>query len=254
MRRKNKLNRNLASYIRNLLLYTPFISQKDDSLLFDLLHCLARASVLHGRNSSKNTSMHPVLKSALEPLAQRMAAVSQEEAQIPPQPGQGRWSAQEIIEHLILTYRLTSESVGRHLKSGRVPHNRRNLLEFFVRMQTIGLGMMPDGIPAIRAFRPTHYRPEEGPAIAARFLDEAEEMDKLLVAARKKFGIQACGEHPFFGVMRVDEWRRYHAVHAGHHRPQLDAAIRYAKSQKTAAEPAVDLTPRLSSAERAAGR
>jgi len=175
--------------------------------------------------------MHPVLKSALEPLAEEIAVLSLEEAQIPPMPGSERWCAQQIMEHLILTYRITSESVCRQLKIGQVPPNRRNLLEFLLRMQTIGLGYMPDGIPAIRAVRPNEFIPQGGPAIAARFLNAAEEMDKLLVDARRKFGIQACGEHPFFGVMRVDEFRRYHAVHAAHHEKQLRNAIRYAKGQ-----------------------
>jgi hypothetical protein len=34
-------------------------------------------------------------------------------------------------------------------------------------------------------------------------------------------------------VLRVDEWRRYHAIHAEHHAGQLDNAIRYALSVKT---------------------
>jgi hypothetical protein len=182
--------------------------------------------------------MHPVLKSALEPLAEQVATLTVDEAQIPPLPGQGRWCAQQILEHLILTYRLTSESVRRQLKSGRVPRNRRNLLEFLLRVQTIGLGYMPHGVPSIRAFRPGEYTPENGPAIVARFLEAAEEMDQLLVAARRKFGIQACGEHPFFGVMRVDEWRRYHAVHAAHHVDQLRHAIRYSKGMTAAPEAA----------------
>ncbi len=186
----------------------------------------------------KQTYMHPVLMSALEPLAEQVATMSLQEAQVPPLPGQGRWCAQQIIEHLILTYELTSSSVSRQLKSGRVPKNRRNLLEFLLRVQTLGLGYMPDGIPAIRAFRPTQFTPEDGPTIAARFLDKAEEMDRLLVAARRKFGIQACGEHPFFGVMRVDEWRRYHAIHAAHHAAQLRSAIRYARSLKAVPEEA----------------
>jgi hypothetical protein len=180
--------------------------------------------------------MHPVLKSALEPLAEQVATLTAEEAQIAPLPGQGRWCAQQILEHLILTYRLTSESVCRQLKNGRVPRNRRNLLEFMLRVQTIGLGFMPNGVPSIRAFRPGEYAPENGPAIAARFLEAAEEMDQRLVAARRKFGIQACGEHPFFGVMRVDEWRRYHAVHAAHHVDQLRHAIRYARGVAAAPE------------------
>jgi hypothetical protein len=175
--------------------------------------------------------MHPVLKSALEPLAEQIAVLSLEEAQVPPLPGQGRWCAQQILEHLILTYRETADSVNRQLRTGRVPKNRRKLLEFFLRVQTIGLGYMPRGIPAIHAVRPVKYTPEAGEAVAARFLQAAEEMDQVLVAARKKFGIQACGVHPLFGVMRVDEWRRYHAVHARHHGSQLRATIRQAKAQ-----------------------
>jgi hypothetical protein len=178
--------------------------------------------------------MHPVLKSALEPIAKLIADVTLEEAQIPPLPGHGRWCAQEVVEHLILTYQLTSDTLGQQLKSGRVPKNRRNLLEFTLRLQTLGLGYMPKGVPSIGAFRPTDFTPESGTEIARRFLEAAESMDALLVASRKKFGIEVCGQHPFFGVLRVDEWRRYHAVHAKHHMAQLREAIRYARSVKTA--------------------
>ncbi|WP_263358206.1 DUF1569 domain-containing protein [Acidicapsa ligni] len=174
--------------------------------------------------------MHPVLKSALQPLATQIATVSKEEAQAHPLPGQDRWSPQQIIEHLILTYKLTSNSVSRQLESGRVVKNHRRLLKFLLRAQTLGLGYMPRGVPAMLAVRPLEYTPEAGPAIAARFLAAAEEMDSLLVAGRKKFGIQACGEHPFFGVMRIDEWRRYHAIHARHHASQLHKAIQNARS------------------------
>jgi len=175
--------------------------------------------------------MHPVLKSALEPLAEQIVPLSLEEAQIPPTPGQGRWCAQQILEHLILSYRMTSSELCRQIKNGRVPKNRRNLLEFLLRLQTVGLGFMPSGIPAIKSLRPVNYEPQAGAAVAARFLQTAEEMDALLVTCRKTFGIQACGEHPFFGIMRVDEWRRYHAVHAKHHLPQLRDAIRFVKRQ-----------------------
>jgi hypothetical protein len=178
--------------------------------------------------------MHPVLKSALEPLAEQIASASLEEAQLPPAPGQDRWCAQQIIEHLILTYEMTSDVVARQLKTGRIPRNRRNALEFFLRVQTLALGHMPNGVPAMRAVRPTDFTPQSGAKLAERFRAAAEAMDVLLVEARKKFGIQVCGEHPSFGVMRVDEWRRYHAVHARHHLPQLENAIRYARAQKTA--------------------
>jgi hypothetical protein len=164
-----------------------------------------------------------------------MESVTLEEAQAPPLPGQGRWCAQQVMEHLILTYELTSSVVSRQLKSGRVSKHRRSILEFILRVQTIGLGYMPAGVPAIRAVKPEEYRPQSGSEIAKRFLHAAEEMDAQLVAARKKFGIEICGEHPMFGVMRVDEWRRYHAIHARHHWKQLRHAIRHARLPKPTA-------------------
>jgi hypothetical protein len=176
--------------------------------------------------------MHPVLTSALEPLAEQIAVVSAEEAQIPPLPGLERWSAQQIMEHLILSYQMTSTAVSRQLKTGRIPKNRRNLLEFLLRMQTIGFGFMPEGVRSIRAMRPSEFRIASGAEIANRFMQTAEEMDGYLVEARRRFGIQACGEHPMYGVMRVDEWRRYHAIHARHHSAQLRNTIRYAKTHK----------------------
>jgi hypothetical protein len=176
--------------------------------------------------------MHPVLKVALDPLAEKISELSLEEAQVQPLPGQERWCSQQIIEHLILTYELTSESLERQLQSGRVMRNRRGILEFLLRVQTLGFGYIPNGVPSMRATRPLRFVPEPGPEIASRFLAAAEAMDVLLVASRRKFGIQTCGEHPFFGVMRVDEWRRYHALHARHHLKQLVQAARYAQSVK----------------------
>jgi hypothetical protein len=198
-------------------------------------HLLAReieAESSRPREMATQGFMHPVLKISLEPLGAMIEDLTQEEAQIAPLPGQGRWSAQQVIEHLILTYKLTSDTVGRHLKSGRAARKGRRLLLSFLRLQTIGLGRMPRGVPAIHAVRPERVTPMDGPALRGRFLEAVEEMDELLGAARKKFGIQPCGEHPFYGGLRVDEWRRYHAVHARHHRKQLEEAIRNARSGK----------------------
>lgn len=178
--------------------------------------------------------MHPVLKISLEPLADAIESLTMEEAQVSPPPGQAQWSAQQVIEHLILTYKLTSGTVGKHLKSGRAASKGRNPLLSILRLQAIGLGRMPRGVPAIHALRPDHVTPMDGPALRERFLAAAEEMDLQLVAARKKFGIQPCGEHPFYGGLRVDEWRRYHSIHAQHHRKQLEGAVRFARSAKAA--------------------
>lgn len=153
-----------------------------------------------------------------------------EEAQTVPLPGPGRWCAQQVVEHLMLTYKMTVDTVSRHLKSGRAPKKGRGPMLTLLRLQVFGLGRMPSGIPTVHAARPKEFTPMNGTVLRERFLAAAEEMDALLVEARRKFGIQACGEHWFYGGLRVDEWRRYHAVHARHHTRQLRLAIEQAKN------------------------
>lgn len=182
--------------------------------------------------------MHPVLKNEIHQLADEARSLTLEEADTHPLPGQGRWSAQQVLEHLILTYKLTIEEVRRTMAQGRPPKRRRGPLEIFLRLQTIGLGYMPQGIPATIRVKPRHYEPQAGPELTQRFLAAAEEMDTVLQEARRKFGIQACGEHPFYGPLRVDEWRRYHSVHARHHVGQLRQAIKFARSPKPEAKTA----------------
>jgi hypothetical protein len=178
--------------------------------------------------------MHPVLKSAIEPLAAQIAATTVAEAQVEPLPGKERWSPQEIVEHLILSFEQTSASVTKQLKAGRPPKNHRSLLEFVLRVHTVGLGRMPRGITSLIATRPSWTEQLSGAELARRFVAAAEEMDRTLVTARKRFGVQACGEHPFYGVLRVDEWRRYHSIHVKHHAKQLRQAIQFAKTHLAA--------------------
>jgi hypothetical protein len=52
---------------------------------------------------------------------------------------------------------------------------------------------------------------------------EAERMDRTLRACRERFGIQPIASHRFFGPLRVDQWRRFHAIHVRHHARQVRA-------------------------------
>jgi len=176
--------------------------------------------------------MHPVLKVSLEPLSRTLEGLTMEEAQIEPQPGKGRWCAQQVVEHLILTYGMTVKAVSRHLKSNRAAKKDRGPIISLLRMHDISLGRMPSGVPAVREARPKEFTPMDGLTLGERLFATAEEMDRVLVQARRKFGVEPCGEHWFYGGLRVDEWRRYHAVHARHHVKQLKAAIQYARLEK----------------------
>ena len=46
-------------------------------------------------------------------------------------------------------------------------------------------------------------------------------MDIALDRCRRKFGMERVAVHPMLGPLRVDQWRRFHAVYGMHHLEQL---------------------------------
>jgi hypothetical protein len=50
-------------------------------------------------------------------------------------------------------------------------------------------------------------------------------MDMLLDGCRRKFGMERIADHPWFGALRVDQWRRFHVVHGLHHVAQLRSVM-----------------------------
>ncbi len=174
--------------------------------------------------------MHPVLAKTLNPIAEEIAAASLAEAQVSPNPGKHRWSGQQVVEHLILMFHSAQEELQTHLKKHKPASNWHTLLQWLLKAQLCWFGSMSPGIPSRHAIRPRQFVPQDGPALAARLLAEAEDADKALVQCRREFGLQSCGYHPIYGPLRVDEWRNYFAIHSRHHLPQFREAIAYARS------------------------
>lgn len=174
--------------------------------------------------------MHPVLAVQAEKIAVQLASISQVEAQASPDPKIQAWSAQQIVEHLILTFEHSARLLEESLRKRRPSPNSHSIAQWLLKAQICWFGSMPRGISALRALRPGAVVPQDGKALAARFLAAAEKLDATLVACRKSFGLLPCAAHPIYGSLRVEEWRQYHAVHCRHHLPQLREAITHSRS------------------------
>ena len=48
-----------------------------------------------------------------------------------------------------------------------------------------------------------------------------ESLDATMDECRHRFGMERVGRHFLLGPLRIDQWRRYHAVHLQHHLRQV---------------------------------
>jgi hypothetical protein len=172
--------------------------------------------------------MHAVLEQVASQFASAVLSLDAETTQLHPNGLDHKWSAQQVVEHLILGYRLTSKALETRLNKGRLSRNQqRTYLQWSLQLMILSFGRLPQGVPALDETVPVTGR---FPAMGGQQLGdllrrEIDAMDKLFDACRRKFGMERVAVHPFLGPLRVDQWRRFHVVHGLHHLTQLRSVI-----------------------------
>ena len=172
--------------------------------------------------------MHAVLERVVDQISNEVRHLDADATQRHPKGLVYKWNAQQVIEHLVLGYRMTTEALETRLRKGRLSgKHRRTYLQWSLQMMILTFGAMPHGAPALEETMP---KPGSLPELSGRELAdllrrEIEAMDTMLDACRRRFGIERVGIHPFLGPLRVDQWRRFHAVHGHHHLTQLRSVL-----------------------------
>jgi hypothetical protein len=172
--------------------------------------------------------MHAVLEQVASQFASEVLSLDAETTQLHPNGLDHKWSTQQVAEHLVLGYRLTSKALEIRLNKGRLSRNQqRTYLQWSLQLMILTFGRLPQGVPALDETVPVAGR---FPAMGGQQLGdllrrEIDAMDKLFDACRRKFGIERVAVHPFLGPLRVDQWRRFHVVHGLHHLTQLRSVI-----------------------------
>jgi hypothetical protein len=140
-----------------------------------------------------------------------------------------RWSAQQLIEHLILTYRSTAHSLQIRLDKGRPTQAPVTIFQRSAQMLVLKLGWYPPGMKA-----PAPVCPEQaggnplsgeqlaGEQLAQNLRQELQAMDQLLDECALRFGKQRVASHFALGALTVDQWRCFHTFHGRHHLKQLE--------------------------------
>jgi Protein of unknown function (DUF1569) len=172
--------------------------------------------------------MHAVLERVVCQIESEVGGLDVETAQLHPKDLPYIWSAQQVIEHLVLGYRQTSAALESRLNKGRLSrHRKRTWLQWSLQLMILTFGCLPKGAPAPEETTPVADRFEalSGRQLIDLLRKEISVMDTLLDQCRRKFGMEKVAAHPLLGQLRVDQWRRVHVVHGYHHVEQLRSIL-----------------------------
>lgn len=171
--------------------------------------------------------MYVALERVFRQIESQLYALDAETAQFHPRSLAYKWTAQQVVEHLILSYQSTTKALNGRLDKGRLPRMKKpTWLQWSLKCLILGFGHLPQGAPALDETLPAgHLAPMDGRQLGELLHDEIRAMDHALEACRHKFGIERVAVHPWLGPLRVDQWRRFHTVHGLHHVAQLHAIV-----------------------------
>jgi hypothetical protein len=135
----------------------------------------------------------------------------------------GKWSAAQILEHLLLTYKGSNRGVAKCLEGGAPLATRSTLKHRMATLMVLNLGYVPNGRKA-----PERAVPRGMPVDEVR-QGIAQELDKMalgLEECERKFGVGTkIMDHPFLGPLTAEEWRKFHWAHGRHHARQIRERI-----------------------------
>jgi hypothetical protein len=172
--------------------------------------------------------MHAVLERVACQIANEVRGLDAETTQLHPNGLAHKWNVQQVVEHLVLGYRLTAGNLETRLKKGRLSRKQtRTCLQWSLQLMILSFGYLPQGVPALDETMPVpgRFTAMDGQQLDDLLRREMNAMDALLDSCRHKFGIERVATHPWLGPLRVDQWRRFHAVHGLHHMTQLQSVI-----------------------------
>jgi hypothetical protein len=137
----------------------------------------------------------------------------------------GKWSAAQILEHLLHTYKGTNAGLRRCLEQDTPSASKTTMKDRVATLLVVGVGYFPEGRMAPERTMPRGMSPDAiRPAIASELKKLIAQMD----ACEIKFGTRTkLLDHPFIGPLTADQWRKFHWVHGRHHIRQMRDRMKF---------------------------
>jgi DinB superfamily len=170
-----------------------------------------------------NSTLHQLQRE----IADSLQSLDATQTQLRPRPS--KWSIQQIIEHLLLTYSSTETAIRARLAKRTPTRARPTLAHRISQFAVTRCGYFPTGREAPEPVTPnptTH--PVSGEDLAQTTAEHLARLDLLFTEAETLFGpASQCASHTVLGPLNIDQWRKFQLIHGEHHLKQI-AAIRKA--------------------------
>lgn len=168
--------------------------------------------------------MDPILHQLHKEIANTLDGLDSAQTQLVPPSSPDKWSIQQILQHLCLTYAFTETGFEARLGKGTPTRTRPTLQQRIGQFFIITLGIFPSGREAPERVAPPRITsPISGSDLAQYSADHLGRLDKLFNQAEALFGSGRCISHMILGPLSVHQWRRFHLIHGRHHLKQIRA-------------------------------
>ena len=155
-------------------------------------------------------------------IAYSLEGLDSGQTQLRPSARRNRWSIQQIVEHLLLTYSATETAINARLEKGRPTQAKPKALQHFAQYTLIRLGYFPRGRKAPPAVAPTATEhPLSGRELTEAVSEHLRLLDELFNQGEELFGSARCASHMVLGPMSIPQWRRFQLIHGDHHVKQI---------------------------------
>ncbi|MHB1021024.1 MAG: DUF1569 domain-containing protein [Acidobacteriaceae bacterium] len=167
--------------------------------------------------------LHPELSVLQEEIKATLYGLDDRMTQMHPRKRPESWSIQQILQHLMLTYELSSRAFADRIAKGSPTARSITLKEKLIQKTVLDWGYLPNGRKAPEAVLPQKLTlpPMSGEQLAQETDRRLREMDQFGTLVESKFGPGRCVSHMILGPMSVSQWRTFHVVHGRLHLKQV---------------------------------
>ena len=174
---------------------------------------------LHNQTSATS---HQTLTKLQEELCASVRGLSVEQTQLRPQNRSTAWTIQQVVEHLLLTYKGTSLILGERLTKGTPTLKPVTFKQQCMQFAVTSAGYFPTGQAAPLPMRPaSDADPRSGEELASLIEKTLAALDALIAECEGVLGRGRSVTHASLGPMSMQQWRRFQLVHGRHHIRQI---------------------------------
>jgi hypothetical protein len=170
--------------------------------------------------------MNALFEQLEQTLSPVLAGLDDGQTQLRPTAHPDKWTIQQIVEHLLLTYNSTRHVMEARIAKGKPTKGHPSIPQRVAQFCVTRLNYFPEGRRA-PAFvdPPPSAQPLSGQQLIHSVHQQLSTLDPVFDQAEAAFGPQRVVTHHILGPLSIQQWRRFHLIHSRHHAKQI-ATIR----------------------------